>query len=137
MMSTTFTNPSPFPMGRPNDAYAQYFEGQSYLAALAGNDAVSVSNVTFEAGCTNHWHVHHNATQVLIAVGGRGYCQFEGGAVRELRPGDVVLVPPETKHWHGASLSEPFSHIAVMVPQEGASNEWLEPVDQEEYQQLN
>lgn len=135
-MTSTFTNPSPFPLGRPNDAYAKYFEGQSHLASLGGDGNVSVSNVTFEAGCTNHWHIHHNATQVLIAVGGRGYCQFEGEPVRQLRPGDVVVVPPETKHWHGASPNEPFAHVAVMVRQEGASTEWLEPVDTEKYRQL-
>ncbi|WEV74656.1 cupin domain-containing protein [Bifidobacterium sp. ESL0798] len=136
-MPATFTNPSPFPMGHPNDAYAQYFDGQSYNAPLGGTNQAKVANVTFEAGCTNHWHIHHNATQVLIAVGGRGYCQFEGEPVRQLRPGDVVVVPPETKHWHGASPNEPFAHVAVMVPQEGASNEWLDPVDPEEYAKLN
>jgi quercetin dioxygenase-like cupin family protein len=136
-MPAIFTNPSPFPMGKPNDAYAQYFEGQSYLAPLGGNNAATISNVTFEAGCTNHWHIHHKATQILIAVGGRGYCQFEGEPIRQLRPGDVVFVPPETKHWHGASPNEPFSHLAVMVPQQGSSNEWLEPVDTEEYSRLD
>jgi quercetin dioxygenase-like cupin family protein len=135
-MTTTFTNPSPFPMGKPNDAYMQYFEGQSYLAPLGGTSQATISNVTFEACCTNHWHIHHNATQILIAAGGRGYCQSEGEPVRELRPGDVVIVPPETKHWHGASPNEPFSHLAVMVPQEGSSNEWLEPVDQKKYREL-
>ncbi|KFI46627.1 Cupin domain protein [Bifidobacterium bohemicum] len=135
-MSTTFTNPSPFPLGKPNDAYARYFEGQSYLAPLVGTDTVAVSNVTFEAGCTNHWHIHHKATQVLIAVGGRGYYQIEGEPVRQLRPGDVAVIPPETKHWHGASPDEPFSHLAVMVPQNGSSNEWLEPVDSKTYSEL-
>ena len=71
-------NPSAFPIGEPNDAYAQYFEGQSYLAPLAGDDQVNVANVTFEPGCMNHWHIHHGVCQILLAVGGRGYYQIEG-----------------------------------------------------------
>lgn len=80
------------------DAYAKYFIGQSYLAPLVSDKEVNVSNVTFEAGCRNNWHIHHKACQILIAVGGRGYYQEWGKEPVELNPGDVVYVAPETKH---------------------------------------
>ncbi len=67
---STITNPSAFPLGAPNDAYAKYFIGQSYLAPLVSGKEVNVSNVTFEVGCRNNWHIHHRACQILIAVGG-------------------------------------------------------------------
>ena len=93
-----------FPLGEENEAYAQYFVGKSYLAPLTGADAgVGVSNVTFEPGCRNHWHVHHAGGQILLVTGGRGYYQEWGRPARELEPGDVVSIPPETKHWHGAA----------------------------------
>ncbi|KFF31337.1 cupin domain-containing protein [Bifidobacterium bombi] len=127
-------NPSPFPLGAPNDAYAQYFTGRSYLAPLGGDDKVKVSNVTFEAGCINHWHVHHGAAQILLAVGGTGYYQIEGQEPRRLSPGDVAVIPADTKHWHGASPTESFAHIAVMAA--NASTDWLDPVDQAQYGKL-
>ena len=117
-------------------AYAKYFIGQSYLAPLISGKEVNVSNVTFEAGCRNNWHIHHKACQILIAVGGRGYYQEWGRPARELEPGDVVSIPPETKHWHGTAPDSWFSHVAIAVPAEGASNEWLEPVADEEYAAL-
>ncbi|BAQ30922.1 cupin domain-containing protein [Bifidobacterium scardovii] len=129
--STPITNPSAFPIGAPNDAYARYFIGQSYLAPLVSGKEVNVSNVTFEAGCRNNWHIHHKACQILIAVGGRGYYQEWGKEPVELNPGDVVYVAPETKHWHGAVPDADFAHIAIMNVVNGASNEWLEPVEAE------
>ena len=128
---STITNPSAFPLGAPNDAYAKYFIGQSYLAPLVSGKEVNVSNVTFEAGCRNNWHIHHKACQILIAVGGRGYYQEWGKEPVELNPGDVVYVAPETKHWHGAAPNSNFAHIAIMNVVDGASNEWLEPVEAE------
>lgn len=121
-----------FPIGEPNDAYAQYFIGQSYLAPLI-TERVFVSNVTFEPGCRNNWHVHHGAGQILIVVGGRGWYQEWGKPAQELKPGDVVNIPPEVKHWHGAAADSWFSHIAFSEPVEGATNEWLEPVDDAQY----
>ncbi len=125
-----------FPIGEPNDAYAQYFIGQSYLAPLT-TDRVAVSNVTFEPGCRNNWHIHHVAGQILIVVGGRGWYQEWGKPAQELKPGDVVNIPPEVKHWHGAAKDSWFSHIAFSEPAEGASAEWLEPVDDVQYGQLD
>ena len=121
-----------FPTGEKNEAYAQYFTGQSYLAPLAAADA-NVTNVTFEPGCRNHWHIHHGAGQVLICTAGEGWYQEAGQPARHLKAGDVVNIPAGMKHWHGAAKECWFSHISVTVPKEGASNEWLEPVSDEEY----
>lgn len=125
-----------FPIGEPNTAYARYFIGNSYLAPIS-REQVSVSNVTFEPGCRNNWHVHHRGGQILLVTGGRGYYQEWGGPARELAPGDAVSIPPETKHWHGAAPDSWFSHVAISVPAEGAWNEWLEPVGDEEYGALS
>ena len=124
-----------FPMGEPNDAYAQYFIGRSWLAPL-GDPQLVADNVAFEPGCRNNWHVHHKGGQVLICVAGRGWYQEWGKPAQELHPGDVVSIPPEVKHWHGAARDSWFQHIALAVPAEGASAEWLEPVTDEEYAQL-
>lgn len=131
----TAENISVFPMGELNNAYAKYFVGQSYLNMLS-TEQVVIGNVTFEPGCRNNWHIHHKGGQILLCTAGRGYYQEWGKEARELRPGDVVNIPPEVKHWHGAAKDSWFSHLAVEVPAEGASNEWLEPVDTQEYEKL-
>ena len=128
-----------FPIGAPNDAYARYFTGKSYLAPLSGSQ-LGISNVTFEPGCRNNWHVHHadkGGGQILICVAGRGYYQEDGKPARELHPGDVVNIPTGVKHWHGAAPDSWFSHLAVAVPGENVTNEWLEPVSDEEYGKLD
>ena len=130
-----------FGVGAPNDAYARYFTGQSYLKPLTvpGQCPVFLANVTFEPGCRNNWHIHHAAKgggQILVCVAGRGYYQEWGKAPQELHPGDVVNIPPEVKHWHGAAPDCWFSHLAVEVPGEGTSNEWCEPVPEETYKEL-
>jgi len=109
-------NPSAFPMGEPNDGFAQYFVGQSYLAPVLETPQIAIHNVTFEPGCRNNWHIHHNAAQVLIAVGGCGYYQIEGQEPKELKAGQAVCIPADTKHWHGAAPGESCSHLAFMVP---------------------
>lgn len=124
-----------FPKGEPNTAYAKYFIGNSYLAPLLNKD-LSMSNVTFEPGCRNNWHVHHKTGQILICVGGEGWYQALGEPARRLHPGDVVNIPAEVKHWHGATADSWFQHIAIHIPTEGATNEWLEPVTDEQYNQL-
>ena len=127
-----------FPLGQPNDAYAQYFIGQSYLAPLS-TEQVFVANVTFEPGCRNNWHIHHadkGGGQMLICVGGRGWYQEEGKPARELHPGDVVNIPANVKHWHGAAKDSWFSHLALEISGENTSNEWCEPVDDEWYNAL-
>lgn len=128
-------NISVFPMGEKNEAFAQYFVGQSYLNMLS-TERVTIGNVTFEPGCRNNWHIHHKGGQILPCTAGRGYYQEWGKEAQELHPGDVVNIPPEVKHWHGAAKDSWFAHLAVEVPAEGASNEWLEAVNEEDYEKL-
>lgn len=129
-----------FGLGEPNDTYAPYFIGQSYLNALTTpDDYLPIHNVTFEPGCRNNWHVHHASKgggQVLICVDGEGWYQEEGKPAQRLRPGDIVEIPANVKHWHGATANSWFSHLAFEFPGEGTSNEWLETVDDEQYNAL-
>ncbi|BAP85787.1 LytTR family transcriptional regulator [Paucilactobacillus hokkaidonensis JCM 18461] len=120
-----------FPMGPKNDAYAQYFVGQSYLQVLVNdpNVNVGVGNVTFEPGCRNNWHIHHDGFQILLATGGEGWYQEAGKPAQRLVPGDVVVTHDGVKHWHGATKNSWFSHIAITA----GTPEWLEPVTDEQY----
>jgi quercetin dioxygenase-like cupin family protein/alkylhydroperoxidase/carboxymuconolactone decarboxylase family protein YurZ len=129
------TNGGIFGLGKENEAYARYFIGKSYLKMLS-TERVQIANVTFEPGCRNNWHIHHKGGQILLVTAGRGWYQEWGQPARELHAGDVVNIAPETKHWHGAAKDSWFSHAGVEVPAEGASNEWLEPVSDEEYKRL-
>lgn len=124
-----------FPIGEPNDAFARYFTGQSYLAPVSSKQ-IPVFNVTFEPGCRNNWHIHHAKSgggQMLICVGGRGFYQEWGKPPIEMTPGTAVNIPAGVKHWHGAANDEWFSHLAIEVQGEETSNEWLEPVSDEAY----
>lgn len=124
-----------FPLGDKNDAYAPYFSGQSYLAVLS-TEGVFSANVTFEPRCRNNWHIHHKGGQILFCTAGLGWYQEKGKPVQALKPGDVVNIPAGVTHWHGARKDGWFSHISLNVPAEGAYNEWLEPVSDEEYNRL-
>ena len=127
-----------FPIGEENTAYAKYFIGQSYLAPISTSQ-VKMYNVTFEPKCRNNWHIHHAKSgggQMLIVVGGRGYYQEWGKEPQELNVGDVVNIPANVKHWHGAAPDSWFSHLAVEVDGIETSNEWLEPVEDSEYNKL-
>lgn len=127
-----------FPIGEPNSAYAAYFTGNSYLALVSG-EQVPVANVTFEPGCRNNWHIHKatkGGGQMLIGVAGRGWYQEEGKPAVEILPGTVIHIPAGVKHWHGAAADSWFAHLAFEVPGENTSNEWLEPVTDEEYSRL-
>ncbi len=127
-----------FPIGEPNVAYAKYFIGNSYLAPVS-DQQIPISNVTFEPGCRNNWHIHHATSgggQLLICVGGEGWYQEWGKPARKLHPGDVVNIPANVKHWHGAAADSWFSHLAMSPKGENVSNEWLEPVSDEEYSKL-
>lgn len=128
-----------FGMGKPNTEFAQYFIGNSYLKPLAKTDNIFIANVTFEPGCRNNWHIHHstkNGGQILICVDGEGWYQEEGKKPQSLKAGDVVTIPANVKHWHGAKKDKWFSHIAIEVTGENTSNEWCEPVTDEEYNKL-
>ena len=129
-----------FGLGEPNDAYAQYFTGRSFLKPLTvPGETVFLANVTFEPGCRNNWHIHHakcGGGQLLICVDGEGWYQEEGKPAQSLTPGDVVTIPANVKHWHGAKADSWFSHIAVEVPGEECRNEWCKPVSDAEYNAL-
>lgn len=130
-----------FGLGEPNTAYAKYFIGNSYLKPLTkpGESSISLANVTFEPKCRNNWHIHHatkGGGQILICIDGQGFYQQENEPARKLKPGDIVVIPANVKHWHGASKDSWFSHIAIEVPGENTSNEWCEPVSDEEYDKL-
>jgi len=125
----------PFPLGQRNEAYAQYFIGQSYLAVLS-MEGVPAFNVTFEPGCRNNWHIHHKGGQILLCTAGTGWYQEKGKPAQKLKPGDVVNIPAGVSHWHGAAKDSWFAHVALSVPVEGAANEWQGPVTDEEYNKL-
>lgn len=136
-----FDKANKFGTGNPNDAFAKYFDGNSFLNPLTNpkDTAVFLANVTFEPGCRNNWHIHHAKSgggQLLICTAGEGWYQEEGKDAIELKEGSVITIPPEVKHWHGAKKDSWFSHIAVEVPGEETSNEWCEEVSDEEYNKL-
>jgi 4-carboxymuconolactone decarboxylase len=136
-----FEKQDAFGIGAPNDAYAQYFTGQSYLKPLTtpGACPVFLANVTFEPGCRNNWHIHHatqGGGQMLIGIAGRGWYQEEGKAAVEILPGTVIHIPANVKHWHGAAANSWFAHLAFELSGENTSNEWLEPVTDEEYDKI-
>ena len=123
-----------WPQGQPNDAYAQYFVGQSFLQPYYGG----VANVTFEPRCRNNWHVHHGAVQVLICISGKGWYQEWGRPAVPLTPGTVIAIPEGVKHWHGAAAGSWMQHLAIHTQEQpGATNEWLEPVNDRQYDTVN
>ena len=125
-----------WPKGELNSGYAQYFIGNSYLAPLDTQNGGPV-NVTFEPRCRNNWHIHHKSVQVLICVAGHGWYQEWGKEPVAMHAGTVIAIPAEVKHWHGAARDSWFQHLTYMTKvEEGASNEWLEPVKDDVYDKL-
>lgn len=141
MNKAEFDKINAFGTGEPNVGFAQYFTGNSYLNPLTNpaETPIFMANVTFEPGCRNNWHIHRSASgggQILICTAGSGWYQEKGKAPVSLEVGSVVTIPANVAHWHGAKADSWFSHIAVEVPGENTSNEWLEPVSDEEYNAL-
>ena len=127
-----------FPIGGANEAFAQYFIGQSYLNMLS-TEQVIIGNVTFKPKCRNNWHIHHadkDGGQMLLVTAGEGWYQEWDKPARKLKAGDIVHIPAGIKHWHGASADSWFPHLAVEVPGENCGTEWCEPVSDEEYDKL-
>lgn len=137
-------NAGAWPKGNPNANYAKYFIGNSHLAPIkpanlneGDKTVLPMSNVTFEPGCRNNWHIHHGAHQILVCVSGEGWYQEWGKPAMRLKPGDIIDIPEGVKHWHGATRDSWFQHIATHVATGGEqSNEWLEPVSDEVYNAL-
>ncbi len=141
MNKEDFDKENVFGLGEANDAFAKYFIGQSYLNPLVDpeDSNVFLANVTFEPGCRNNWHIHKATSgggQILVCTAGFGWYQEEGKKPQSLKPGDVVNIKPGVKHWHGAKKDSWFSHIAIEVPGENTSNDWLEKVSDEDYDNL-
>ena len=140
MNETEFEKVNVFKKGNPNDAYTKYFIGNSYLNPLVGSDSpLFLANVTFEPGCRNNWHIHHATSgggQILICTAGYGWYQEEGKKAESLQPGKVIVITANVKHWHGAKKDSWFSHISIEVPGENTSNEWLEAVGDDVYNNL-
>lgn len=136
-----FEKADSFGIGAPNDGFAKYFKGNSYLNPLTeyGKCPVFIANITFEPKCRNNWHIHHAKSgggQIIICTAGEGWYQEEGKEALSLIPGMVVTIPAEVKHWHGAKKDSWFSHLAVECPGEECSNEWCEEVSDEFYYNL-
>ncbi|TBL69087.1 cupin domain-containing protein [Paenibacillus thalictri] len=125
-----------FDLGNENTTSVRYFSGKSYVHSLT-TEPVRVTNVTFEPSCRNNWHIHHKGGQILLVTGGRGWYQMWGEPAQMLKTGDVVNIPVEVKHWHGAAADSWFAHVAISVPAEDASTEWLEEVTKEYYAKLS
>lgn len=140
MNEKEFEQVNVFGKGNPNDSYAKYFIGKSYLNPLVDKSSpIFLANVTFEPGCRNNWHIHHadqGGGQILICTAGFGWYQEEGKKAVSLEPGKVIVIPSNVKHWHGAKKDSWFSHISIEVPGVNPSNEWLEAVNDEEYEKL-
>lgn len=127
-----------FGLGKTNDAYAQYFIGQSYLNPVV-SQGIAIANVTFEPGCRNHWHIHQaeqGGGQILICTDGHGWYQQWGEPARALKPGDIVEIGAGVKHWHGAAKDSWFAHLAFEAPGTKTSTQWCEPVDDAQYNAL-
>ena len=142
MNKEQFDKENIFGLGNFNEAYKEYFSGDSYLNPLTNpkDCPLFLANVTFEPGCRNNWHIHHAKSgggQMLICIAGEGWYQEEGKEAVSLTPGTVITIPANVKHWHGAKKDSWFSHIAVEIPGEKTRNEWCEAVSDEDYNKLD
>ncbi|CAM3064124.1 cupin domain-containing protein [Paenibacillus sediminis] len=131
MKNQHLNNSTIFPLGQKVE---QYFIGDAYLQMVFTDPTplnTAIGNVTFAPSARNNWHSHY-AGQVLLVTGGEGWYQEEGKPAQFLKTGDVVNIPPNVKHWHGATKDSWFVHLALTPGQ----TEWLEPVDDEWYNKL-
>jgi quercetin dioxygenase-like cupin family protein len=136
MESTDLSHSMIFPKGAKADK--DHFIGDAWAETLVSEPELyqcMIWNVTFAPGARNNWH-RHPGGQILLVTAGRGYYQEEGKPARELHPGDIVKIPPDMKHWHGASSDRWFVHIAIGTNPLKGGAEWLEPVSEIEYRQL-
>ena len=114
---------------------AEWFTGTVWIDRLVDAPEparVAAARVTFEPGARTAWHTHPLG-QTLIVTAGRGWAQRWGGPVEEIRPGDVIWIPPGEKHWHGATATTAMTHIAIQEKLDGKAVEWLEKVSEEQY----
>ena len=118
-----------------NKGPADWFTGAVWIDPLFQAEAparVAGASVTFEPGARTAWHTHPLG-QTLVVLAGCGRAQREGGAIEEIRPGDVIWFSPGEKHWHGASVTTGMTHLAIQESLDGKVVEWLEKVSDEQY----
>lgn len=126
-----------FPKGE--QLSSEWFSGNAFLTPLVAkdkNNEFSVGNVTFEPKARTHWHTHPKG-QVLIVTEGNGFYQEKGEPARPITKGDVVIIPEDTEHWHGASATSKIVHIAITNFKDDVPVTWLQPVTDEEYDRVN
>lgn len=134
---TTENNDLLFPQGNPLPQ--EWFTGKTYLHAMVAKDTnheFSIGSVTFEPKARTHWHTHPKG-QVLIVVEGNGFYQEKGKPAQAFKKGDVINIPANTEHWHGASANSKMVHIAITNYKEDVQVTWLQPVSDEEYNEAN
>ncbi|HPR42226.1 MAG TPA: cupin domain-containing protein [Candidatus Methanofastidiosa archaeon] len=127
-----------FPKGyKVEGALKDYFIGDAWIAMLVADEEYNcpVYNVTFEPRARNNWHKHPGG-QILLVTGGKGYYQEEGKPAQLLEAGDVVKIPSNVKHWHGAGKDSWFVHIGISTNPHAGDAVWLEEVSDEEYDKL-
>ena len=121
--------------GQPTKGSADYFTGHVTVESRFSSEipnSYSGGIVNFEAGARTAWHTHPLG-QTLIVISGRGLVQSEGEVVQEIMPGDVVWIPANARHWHGAASNSPMSHVAISAPRNDLTVEWMEHVNDEQY----
>jgi quercetin dioxygenase-like cupin family protein len=125
------TRPGATPSGK---GPPEWFTGAVRIDPLFGPDPDRVGGalVTFEPGARTAWHTHPLG-QTLVVTAGLGWVQHDGGPIEEIRPGDVVWIPPDERHWHGASPNTAMSHIAIQEKRNGVAVTWLEHVTDAQY----
>ena len=130
----TETNNQPFEKGEINP-YSEFFTGETHLNMLVSKDDVfnsSIGNVTFEKGARTNWH-KHSGGQILLVTMGVGRYQERNKEIQELKKGDVVKIPPNVEHWHGAAPNSEFAHISIETNIPNNVTTWLDKVSDNEY----
>jgi 4-carboxymuconolactone decarboxylase len=134
-MDTTHQNEI-FPRG--NQGPADYFNGTAWVNILVPKDQTgtyAVGNVVFEPGCRNNWHTHATG-QILLIIDGKGWYQQRDQPARPLVKGDIVVIPVNVEHWHGAAKNSSFTHIVITNNSPEGPVNWLGRVTDEEYNAL-
>lgn len=136
-MKATISENSIFPKGQQGSP--DWFTGTVWVTPLLAKDKnndFSIGNVVFEPGARTHWHTHPRG-QVLLVTEGNGFYQEQGKPARSLKKGDVVNIPENTVHWHGASANSLLAHIAITNYKGSENVSWLKPVTDQEYNKVN
>jgi len=135
-MNTTEQN-TIFPQG--DQGSADYFNGTAWVKILVPKDQTgnySVGNVVFEPGCRNNWHTHATG-QILLVTDGKGWYQEKGQPARQIVKGDVVVIPVNVEHWHGAAKNTSLTHIVITNNSPEGPVKWLERVSDEDYNNVH